>query len=72
MYVEVAEQKRWKLSPEEARHMLPAERKQQDDSTPIAAFYIKESGMQIEKLEVTQRREIKLKTGTKVQGHSQL
>jgi len=52
--------------------MLPAERKQQDDSTPIATFYIKESGMQIEKIEVTQRREIRLKTGAKMQGHIQL
>ena len=52
--------------------MLPAGRKQQDDSTPIATFYIKESAMQIEKIEVTQRREIRLKTWTKMQGHIQL
>ena len=50
--------------------MLPAERKQQDDSTPVATFYIKESGMQIERIEVTQRREIKLRLGQRCRGTS--
>lgn len=64
--------KKIRLAPEEAGQMLPAERKQQDESTPIATFYIKESGMQMDKLEVTQRKEMKFKNGTKMQKHIQL
>ena len=72
MYVEeVAEQKGVRLALEEAGQMLPAVRKQQD-SDPIAISYVKESSMQMQRIEVMQRKEMKLKTGTKMQEHLQL
>lgn len=72
MYIEeVSEQKKVRVTPEQTGQMLAAERNQEDDSTPIATFYAEESGMQMEGMEVTPRKEIKLKTRTNMQDHIQ-